>query len=437
MARKVPDEEILAAAADYAESVGIPCFYLSLEGDSHPSPTLCCEACVSSTRCIEAHRFAAYQSERFGGMYLYLCPAQMLYWASPVTAEGMMRGALVSGPVSICEPDEFFLEELVRRLDHAESIAAKLGEIPRVSTRRSRSLARMLRLAALGVSDTDASLLFEEDAHQHQQAHISEYLHGLKTMEGESRSDLAYPIDAERELVKHTSQGNRREAQSVLEHLLGVILYSAGADVEVIKSRVLELVILLSRAAVEGGADVEQIFGINYRYIVHVRSLTTFEELARWTRRITDRFIELVFTFRDLRHSKYILQTVSYLKRTFRDQASVCEVAAAVGLSSSYLSALFRREIGMTLTEYRTMLRMEYAKQKLLTGNDSIGAISMDCGYEDQSYFTKVFRKTTGILPGRYRETGGRIIASGQEIYEGVTHPGQDGAASHRRDRPK
>ena len=53
---------------------------------------------------------------------------------------------------------------------------------------------------------------------------------------------------------------------------------SGGNDFGIIKSRVLELVVLLSRAALEGGADVEQIFGLNYRYMNKIHSFTKIEE---------------------------------------------------------------------------------------------------------------------------------------------------------------
>jgi hypothetical protein len=53
---------------------------------------------------------------------------------------------------------------------------------------------------------------------------------------------------------------------------------SSGNDFDIIKSRVLELVVLLSRAALEGGADVEQIFGLNYRYMNKIHSFTKISE---------------------------------------------------------------------------------------------------------------------------------------------------------------
>ena len=76
----------------------------------------------------------------------------------------------------------------------------------------------------------------------------------------------AYPIESERRLQEHIRSGDKEAAQELLNELLVHIYYLADNDQQVIKSRIRELLVLMSRAAIDGGADVDEIFNLCYRY---------------------------------------------------------------------------------------------------------------------------------------------------------------------------
>ena len=87
-------------------------------------------------------------------------------------------------------------------------------------------------------------------------------------------------------------------------------------------------------------------------------------------------------------------------------------------MSPTYFSKLFSEEMGCRFTAYLNKVRVE--KSKLLLKGSGIPLVDIAglVGYEDQSYFTKVFKRVTGVSPGKYRESGGRAPASSQEIHE-------------------
>jgi two-component system response regulator YesN len=64
---------------------------------------------------------------------------------------------------------------------------------------------------------------------------------------------------------------------------------------------------------------------------------------------------------------------------------------------------MFREELGITFVEYLTMVRMEEAKKLLMDPSLSVVAVASQVGYEDASYFSKVFKKYVGVSPNRYR----------------------------------
>jgi AraC-like DNA-binding protein len=81
-------------------------------------------------------------------------------------------------------------------------------------------------------------------------------------------------------------------------------------------------------------------------------------------------------------------------------------LAANLGVSAGYLSAVFKQETGQTLTAYIRSRRMQHARHLLCTTELQIGTIALHCGIPDLHYFSKLFKKETGMTPGQYREQG-------------------------------
>ena len=77
-------------------------------------------------------------------------------------------------------------------------------------------------------------------------------------------------------------------------------------------------------------------------------------------------------------------------------------------MSKTYLSTLFKKETGYSISEYINGIRVDRARSLLVNSDIAIVEIARMCGFEDQSYFTKVFRKTTGITPKKCRESRGK-----------------------------
>ncbi len=89
----------------------------------------------------------------------------------------------------------------------------------------------------------------------------------------------------------------------------------------------------------------------------------------------------------------------SYIRRNFQQQINLEELALALGISQYHLSRVFNAESGFSLPEYLTMVRMEKAKILLSEGQKNISEVAYAVGYEDSSYFSKVFRKHFGCRP--------------------------------------
>lgn len=105
------------------------------------------------------------------------------------------------------------------------------------------------------------------------------------------------------------------------------------------------------------------------------------------------------------RKSRNVIEQVKdIINRRFRENLSVADIAKEVYLTSTYICLIFKQETGETVNEYMTKVRMEKAKELLKDTRNKFYDICYAVGYSDPSYFSKQFKKCTGLSPSEYRE---------------------------------
>ena len=149
---------------------------------------------------------------------------------------------------------------------------------------------------------------------------------------------------------------------------------------------------------------MDEIFNLCYRYEQEVDSFTSIESLNRWIGAILHKFISFVFDLNDIKHQNVIFKTTAYIKEHLTDKLTLDQAAEQVYLSKSYFCRIIKDELGCTFTEYVNRLRIERSKTLLRSTGMPIAEIACAVGFDDQSYFTRIFKKQTGIAPGKYRE---------------------------------
>lgn len=107
--------------------------------------------------------------------------------------------------------------------------------------------------------------------------------------------------------------------------------------------------------------------------------------------------------------SSVVDKVQQYMLAHLDEEFSRERLAEQVYLNPAYLSRLFRRETGLSLTDYMVKLRMNKAKEQLETSNDKVSDIAFLVGYANFSHFSKLFKKTTGLTPQEYRKKYGKL----------------------------
>lgn len=202
--------------------------------------------------------------------------------------------------------------------------------------------------------------------------------------------------------------GDRTGAKEILNELLGIVFLRSGGNMELIKARVLELIIVISRAAVEGGAQLDKLLGLNYSFVSSLSAIHQFEEVCSWTVKVLNTFLDTVYESRNIKNARLLSDALRYINENYNKKLTLESVAQHVYISPFYLSHMFKEELGFTFLEYLTKLRIEEAKKLLMEKDMTIIEVASEVGYEDAGYFSKVFKKCTGISPAQYRKNNCR-----------------------------
>ncbi|MFD0696577.1 AraC family transcriptional regulator [Paenibacillus sp. GCM10027628] len=169
------------------------------------------------------------------------------------------------------------------------------------------------------------------------------------------------------------------------------------------KNLAIASITLATRAAMDGGLFPEVAYTMSDLYIQHIEELADVKDVIRVRTEALCDFANRVLLGKERHYSKPIALCINTVFNHLYEELTLNRISQIVGLSAGYLSQLFRKEVGMTISEYIQGEKIEEAKKLLALTNYSISEICTRLNFHDQSYFTKVFKKKTGVTPRQYR----------------------------------
>ena len=143
---------------------------------------------------------------------------------------------------------------------------------------------------------------------------------------------------------------------------------------------------------------------ISRKFAIRIESCTTIAQLETLENEITRKYCLLVQSYSLRKYSKPVQNIINYISFNLTDNLSLNAISSEFALNSSYVSSLFKRETGSTLTNFVNNKRVEHAIYLLNTTKLPIQDIAVQCGITDVNYFTKLFKKIKNMTPSQYRE---------------------------------
>ncbi len=403
----------------FSLACSVPCRLLDADGnvlfsaneEEHNLCEKCKEFMGGSPHCQALHTYGGRQAERFGGRYIYFCDMGMGWIAAPIMLGGKVTGSLSCGPILMMDLEDYMagtpaMQENTSSV-RMDWIKRLLCCFPHRQPEDLNFLSMQLLASALYIGDSSIELIHRQNQTEQYQS-IGQYLQQYKLED----TPMSYPIDKELVLVQAISDGDERAARSLLNEILGYIFFATGGEYQTMRVRSLELMAVLSRAAISGGADQEQVLALNQRFVLESDRLQSADALVGWLTRLITQYVGLVFEHTDIERKDILHGAINFMRQHLSEHITLEETARQVGFSPNYFSKVFKEEMGCTFSHYLSKLRIERSKTLLLVSKLSIREICDAVGYEEQSYFIKVFTRFNGVTPGKFRKRGGRLDSS-------------------------
>jgi AraC-like DNA-binding protein len=204
-------------------------------------------------------------------------------------------------------------------------------------------------------------------------------------------------------LLAAIRRGDRGEARRLINHVL-VHIYSAGEErSDLLKGLLLELVVMISRAAVEAGAVQSEVLGMNFRFLTQLADIEDDEDLAAWLRHTLEHVFSTIEKQEDFTPPLLLGKALDFMRENLHRDISRDEVARHAGISPSHFSRLLKERTGRSFTELLRQCRVDLACTLLQNSDQTLTEIADNCGFCDQSYFTRVFQDVKGATPKQFR----------------------------------
>ena len=333
--------------------------------------------------CDRCRLRATQEALRWGEPCIDLCPRGFFLWAVPLMVNDQLIGGLVAVGVAV-EP------------------AAGSAGLP---TRRIREAGQGLLAMAAQANLTNTALLQLRRMESGRERNKAEALHALKEHTYENVRNLY--LREEPGLLAAIQRGERDPALKIVSRILAGLHQLGRHRMDLLKSVALELAVMMSRAAVETGGAPSGLLGPRFDAINRLDSLRNEEELGVWLTGLLDRVLDSLHeNRRGSPHTVLLGKALRHMQAHLDRNLSRNEVARTAGLSPSHFSHLMTEKMGISFTNLLARYRIDKAAQLLRRTDKHLSDIALACGFTDQSYFTKVFRRLTGETPLLYRRHG-------------------------------
>lgn len=414
------DMESLKAILDaFTTTTGLMANIVDVSGRSIFSKkdvSKCCKFCKlimamknGQERCQSSYKRAGKQAALFGEPYIFRCPSGLIEWAAPIIVDGKHLGSIICGQVLMWEPEEFFWIEL-REMNKSltsdfKDLFKAVEELPVVSGDMVQAASYLLYIIANFITRSGWEQKKRNEELTRQKLRLSEELETRKKLEEQLGQMFIYSMNKESDLMEMIKEGKNEQANQLLNEVTNDIILGSKGNMDVIRTRAIELIVMTSRTAVSAGVSQERASQINTSFIQVILMQNSLDDISGQLQLAIDIYQKEIQKNASIPEPASIKAIKLFINEHFGENITLDSIADSAFLSASYASRLFKKELGISIMDYLLQVRMNEAKKLLKDTTLQIEEVASRTGYADSSYFTKVFRKAEGITPSQYRQS--------------------------------
>ncbi|PKM96405.1 MAG: hypothetical protein CVU84_01445 [Firmicutes bacterium HGW-Firmicutes-1] len=327
-----------------------------------------------------------------------------IYGFSFITAiianENNYYGAILLGPVLTEQPSERIINEILKRnnlpLSKRSIVENAIKKISVINNARNYYVCKLLNsiLSATPLLDQDSfgvNLKAEEindDYIFENTTEVANYNYGL-----------------ERLFMSKVSSGDIETVKNLFKDQIKTLYFTnlGTESLRPVKNNGIVFSTLLARAAITGGVEPDIALSHADLYTKKIEDIYRYNELISVIEQMVLQFTDFVLQTSEVNHVSVVKKVSKYIHSHLSEQIRLNDVAEYVDLSPNYFSSLFKREMGIAFADYVNEIRIKESQFLLETTDYSIVDIAVAVGFNNQNYFTTIFRKHTGTTPKQFR----------------------------------
>ena len=213
----------------------------------------------------------------------------------------------------------------------------------------------------------------------------------------------------ENEFLFAVTQGNYPKAKHLISQVNSIQFDQRNMDpVRDMKNYCIIINTLFRKSVERGGVHPIHIDSASSEFAKKIELRSSIEDIQKLIYEMVKVYCQLVNKYSVKDYSPTVQKVIVMIESNLASDLTLSELATTLNINASYLSTVFKKETGKTVTGYVNEKRIELAQELLKTTNLQIQTIAQYCGIVDVHYFTRLFKKITGVSPKQFREENSR-----------------------------
>lgn len=334
------------------------------------------------------------------GIFVFDTSYEFSYLTVVLSDSHQYEGTLLLGPYTVKTIDEHLINELMNAnhfsLARRDAVKSLYGNMAIMSAARNYYIQQLVLSLLTNEEVThlypvdEATHFVDEIKYNEQKIDIEKFQHNypleLLFLTKVKNGDLEKVIDLFNEHIKaqYLNPNNNESVRSS-------------------KNKAISFSTLMARAIIDGGVEAEKSLAIEAYYKERIESSRAIKDLVDLLEQMVIKYTNTILHLSNINHVSVIKNASKYVHMHLSEPIRLNDVANFVNLSPNYFSSLFKREMNLSFADYVNQTRIKESQYLLETTEYSILDIAISVGYNNQNYFTTIFRKFTGITPKQYR----------------------------------